>query len=209
MTKIVPAILVKTKEEYLRHLSLVRQLTDRFQLDIIDGEYVDNQTVALEDITRLNELKMDIHLMVRDPKPFVEKAIALHPNNIIIQLDCCDDIRPHLERINKSGLSAGVAINPDDKISRIKPFGDLVNHILLMGYPAGFAAQKFNPVVYDKLAEVKKLFPGKEIGLDGGVNASNAKKILNAGFDIVNINTLIFGSDDPLNSYTQLLGYVS
>lgn len=207
MTKILPAILVKTIEEYNRQLAIVRRLTNRFQLDIIDGEYVDNKTIELSGVARLNELSMDIHLMVRNPKPYVEKAMALRANNTIIQLDCCDDITPNLVRIKKAGLNAGVAINPGDQLKRLKPMAELIDHILIMGYQAGFAGQKFNPMVFDRLVEVKKLFPGKEIGLDGGVNAKNAKKILQAGFDVVNVNTLIFGSEDPLSAYSELLEY--
>jgi ribulose-phosphate 3-epimerase len=207
MTKIVPAVLVNSKEDYISRLNVIRQLTNRFQLDVIDGEYVDNKTIQLEDISKLNEIKIDIHLMVKAPKTFVEKAISFNPNNIIIQFECGEDLTPHLERIKKSGLSAGVAINPETKLSKIKPLKHLVDHLLIMGYSAGFAGQKLDPIVFERLEDVKELLPHAEIGLDGGVNEGNAKKILQAGFDVVNINTLIFGSEDPLSSYMKLLEY--
>jgi ribulose-phosphate 3-epimerase len=76
-----------------------------------------------------------------------------------------------------------------------------------MGYSAGFAGQKLDPIVFERLGEARELLPHAEIGLDGGVNESNAKKILQAGFDVVNINTLIFGSEDPLSGYMKLLEY--
>ena len=207
MTKIVPAVLVQNKEEYIARLNVIRQLTNRFQLDIIDGEFVDNKTIQLDEISRLNETKIDIHLMVRNPKQFVEKAISFNPNNIIIQYECGEDVAPHLERIKKSGLNAGIAINPETKLSKIKPIKHLVDHFLIMGYPAGFAGQKLDPIVFERLEEAKALLPNTEIGLDGGVNEKNAKKILQAGFDVVNINTLIFASNDPLSSYMKLLEY--
>jgi ribulose-phosphate 3-epimerase len=207
MTKIVPAVLVHNKEDYVERLNVIRQLTNRFQLDIIDGEFVDNKTIQLDEISRLNETKIDIHLMVKSPKQFVEKAISFNPNNIIIQYECGEDIRPHLERIKKSGLNAGVAVNPDTKLSKIKPIKDLVDHFLIMGYPAGFAGQKLDPIVFEGLEEARTLLPNAEIGLDGGVNEKNAKKILQAGFDVVNINSLIFNSQDPLSSYMKLLEY--
>lgn len=208
MTKIVPAVLVDNKEDYLKRISVIRQLTNRFQLDVIDGQYVDNRTIQLEDISRPTDLNMDVHLMVNDPKPYVEQAIVLHANNIIIQLECCEDISPYLERIKKSGLNAGVAINPDTKLNALKPYKDMLDHVLIMGYPAGFAGQKLNPMVFERLPEVRDMFPAAEVGLDGGLSPSNAKKVLQAGFDVVNINTLIFGSDDPLSAYSELLGYI-
>lgn len=208
MTKIVPAILAKSKEEYQSRLTTVRQLTDRFQVDIIDGEFVDNRTIGLDEVGRMTELKMDIHLMVAEPKVFIEKAVALNPNIIIIQFECGQDITPQIERIKKSGLSAGVAVNPDTKLSKIKPLIELLDHVLLMAYPAGFAGQKLQPEVIDKLAEARKLFPAAEIGLDGGVTEKNAKKILQAGFDTVNINSALFEAEDPLNRYSEFLGHL-
>ena len=86
MTKIVPAVLVRTKEEYSARLSVIRQLTNRFQLDVIDGEYVDNKTIQLDQIGRLTDTRMDVHLMVKSPKPFVERCIALNANKIIIKI---------------------------------------------------------------------------------------------------------------------------
>ena len=208
MTKIVPAILAKSKEEYQARLTTVRQLTDRFQVDIIDGEFVDNRTIGLDEVGRMTELKMDIHLMVAEPKSFIEKAITLNPNLIIIQYECGQDITPHLERIKKSGLQAGVAVNPDTKLSKLKPLKDLLDHLLLMAYPAGFAGQKFQPEVLDKLVEARKLYPSVEIGLDGGVTDKNAKKILQSGFDTVNINSALFEAEDTLNRYSEFLGYL-
>ena len=208
MTKIVPAILVDNKDDYLKRISVVRQLTNRFQLDVIDGQYVDNRTIQLQEISRPTDLNMDVHLMVKDPKPYVEQAIVLHANNIIIQIECCEDISSYLERIKKSGLNAGAAINPETKLNVLKPLKDMLDHVLIMGYPAGFAGQKLNPIVYERLAEVRDMFPAAEVGLDGGVSPSNAKKVLQAGFDVVNINTLIFGNDDPLTAYSELLGYI-
>ena len=208
MTKLVPAVLVKTAEEYQQRLSVIRQLTNRFQLDIIDGEYVDNKTIELDDVARANDLQMDIHLMVKEPKNYVERAIVLRANCTIIQLEACDDPTKSLERIKKAGLNAGLAINPDTPVTKLKPFKEMLDHILLMGYEAGFAGQKLNPIVFDKLEQSRDLYGGVEIGLDGGVSKATAKKILAAGFDVVNVNTLIFSSSDPLSAYSELLGYL-
>jgi ribulose-phosphate 3-epimerase len=207
MTKIVPAVLVKTKEDYLARMSVIRQLTNRFQLDVIDGEYVDNKTIQLDEISRFTEMRMDVHLMVKYPKPHVERAIALNANNIIIQYECGEDLMPLVERIKKSGLNAGIAINPETKLSKLKPFKGLLSHVLIMGYPAGFAGQKMDSSVFDRLSEVREMFPFAEVGLDGGVTDSNAKKVLQAGFDVVNINTAIFDTEDPLSSYMKFLEY--
>ncbi len=208
MTKIVPAVLVLDKNQYQARLAIIRQLTNRFQLDIIDGEYVDNKTINLNEVGRLTDIKMDVHLMVKEPKAYIEQAIALNVNKIIIQYECGQDITPYLERIKKAGFKAGVALNPETQLSKIKPFQEIVSHVLIMGYPAGFAGQKLDPMVFDRLPQVRAMFPLAEVGLDGGVNLKNAKKVLQAGFDVVNINSAIFDSPDPLSQYSEFLGYL-
>lgn len=208
MTKIVPAILEATKEQFFARLAVVRQLTNRFQLDVIDGEFVENRTILLSDVTRQTDLKMDVHLMVANPKVFVEEAMRLNPNTIIIQYECSQDLLPFVEKITKAGLKAGISINPETSTKKLKPFVGMLDYVQLMAYPAGFAAQKFQPQVLDNLPEIRALFPTAEIGLDGGVNEKTAKKILHAGFDIVNVNSYLFGTDDPLNRYSQLLEHI-
>ncbi len=208
MTKIVPAMLVADKEAYLQQLTVVKQLTDRYHFDIIDGEFADNRTIQMNEVTRQTELKMDIHLMVNNPQPFVDQAMDLHCYTTIIQLECPVDILPFLERIKKAGLRGGVSFNPGTSLNKLKPFVELVDYVQVMGYPAGFAGQKFQPEVLDNLPKLRKLFPDAEIGFDGGLNEKTAKKIFGAGFDVVNVNTYLFGAQDPLNQYSQLLGYV-
>lgn len=205
MTKIVPAILAKTKEEYVSKLSVVRQLTNRFQLDIIDGEFVDNKTIGLDEVSRLIELRMDVHLMVNNPLEYAKKAITLNVNNIIIQAECGQDLSETLQTIKSAGLNAGVAINPDTELSEIKKYTELLDHVLIMGYEAGFAGQKLKLETLKRSVEAREMFPNCEIGLDGGINFNNAKKALNSGYDVVNVNSAIFGSEDPLDSYSKLL----
>lgn len=207
MTKIVPAVLVPNKEMYIRRLAIIKHLTDRFQLDIIDGQFVENKTVQLGEISRQTELKMDIHLMVQNPQSFVDQAIGLHAYTTIIQYECEEDITPYLERLKKSGLRGGVSINPSTSINKLKPFVELVDYVQLMAYPAGFAGQKLQPEVFEILPKLRKMFPSAELGLDGGINEKTAKKVFQAGFDVVNINSYLFGADDPLSQYSQLLEF--
>lgn len=209
MTKIVPAILVADKEEYLQKLQIVRQLTDRFSLDIIDGEFVNNKTISLNEIERTNDLKMDVHLMVNNPQSFVDKAVNLYAHTIIIQFECGQDLTPFIDRIKKAGLRVGISINPQTSLNKLKPFVKKLDYVQLMGYQAGFAGQRFDASVLNNISKARQMFCEAEIALDGGVSQKNAKKILTAGFDIVNINTLIFNSEDPLSQYSQLLEYVS
>lgn len=205
MTKIVPAILVSDKETYIKQLTTVKQLTDRYQLDIIDGEFVENKTIQLSDVSRQTELKMDIHLMVAKPQSFVDQAVDLHAYTTIIQVECEEDIVPYLERLKKSGLRGGISFNPTTSLNKLKSYEDIVAYVQIMGYPAGFAGQRLQPEVLELVPKLRQMFPMAEIALDGGVNEKTAKKVFGAGLDVVTANSYLFGSDDPLSQYSKLL----
>lgn len=209
MTKVVPAILEQSVSDYRKKVALVRQLTDRFQLDVIDGEYVDNRTLQPQELEPPSGLKLDIHLMVARPNEYIGHCLKLRPHTIIVQFEgpgSVEAVQPVLERIAGQGIRAGLAINPETELATIEPLLGLIKHLLCMAYPAGFAGQKLHPAVLKRAAEIRELAPALEIGLDGGLDESTAKKIAAAGFDIVNTNSYLFGAESPLSRYHELMG---
>lgn len=205
MIKIVPAVLASTKEEYTKRLNVIRQLTDRFQLDVIDGEFADNITVDVSQITRPTDIKMDLHLMVAEPMKWVDKTLHLHPYTVIVQFEGSKDIEPVLARLKKATVKVGLALNPETPVSKLKPFIDMLDHVLIMGYPAGFSGQKFQPEVLDKIPQVRDLKSNVEIGLDGGVNEKTMKKICSSDLDLINVNSYLFETEDVLSRYSTIL----
>lgn len=206
MAKVIPAILESDLSTYRKKLNLIRQLTDRFQLDVIDGEFVDNKTLQPQQIEPPAGLKIDIHLMVKRPMEYIMPCVKLRPYTIIIQYEGAQQVAEALEKIKKNGLRAGLAINPDTTVAEIAPLLENVSHVLVMAYPAGFAAQKLQPEVFAKVAELRELKPELEIGLDGGVADPTLKKIHDAGFDVVNTNSYLFSAESPLTRFHELIG---
>ena len=206
MTKIVPAILESQLSPYRQKLATIRQLTDRFQLDVIDGEFADNRTLQPQDIDPPSGLKLDIHLMVKRPLEYVSQAIKLRPYLVIVQYEAESGVAEAIEKIARGGIRAGIALNPDTPVDVITPFLPNLSHVLIMAYPAGFAGQKLQPAVFDKVAQVRELNADLEVGLDGGVEASTLKKIAAARFDVVCTNSYLFGAESVLTRYHELIG---
>ncbi|MBA3679051.1 hypothetical protein H0W80_02580 [Candidatus Saccharibacteria bacterium] len=207
MTKIVPALLVKTVEEYNATLRKARQLTNRFHIDIIDGKYVDNLTIMPRDIQKQVDNKMDMHLMVEDPVWFARECISLNPHIVIIQYESPGDVVAALELVVKSGFRAGLAINPETSVDMIKKLMPIISYVQIMGYPAGFAGTKFERSVLEKPAQVRAINPAIEVGLDGGVNGKTITGIAKAEFDVINVNSFLFDNPelDTLSAYSLLL----
>ncbi len=207
MTKIVPALLVSSIEEYNATLRKARQLTNRFHIDIIDGKFVDNQTVMPHDIQKQVDNKMDMHLMVEDPLWFARECISLNPHIVIVQYESSGDVVGALELISKSGFRAGISINPETSVDMIKHLLPLLSYVQIMGYQAGFAGTKFERSVLDKPGLIRAIVPGMEIGLDGGVNDKTIGAIAKAEFDVINVNSFLFDNPDldTLSAYSLLM----
>lgn len=205
--KLVPAILAKTTEQYRSTLSQARKLTDRFHIDIIDGKYVDNMTVQPRDIQKQIDNKMDMHLMVEDPLWYAQQCVKLNPHIVIVQLESSGDIRKALEFVVKNGFRSGISFNPSSSLEDIEPYLDIISHVQVMGYEAGFAGHKLNRQVLKMPEEIRKLKHGIEIGIDGGVNINTISAIAKAQFDVINVNSFIFDHEelDPLSAYSALL----
>ncbi len=205
MAKVVPAVLARTKAEYDKRLAVVRQLTNRFQLDVIDGQFVDNKTLDMSEIERIGGVKIDIHLMVNDPLMQAKIARQLMPNLIIIQYECGQTIEPVIQSVRTDGQRVGLAINPSTSVQQIEGLLGEIDHLLIMMYPAGFAGQKFDATNLDKIAHARAIRADLEIGIDGGVAAGSLPEIARAKPDIVNVNTYLFDADDPASRYSELM----
>ena len=205
MTKVVPAVEEKDAAAFRQRVAQVRQLTDRIQMDVVDGEFADIKTVFPNEVVPPSGLKLDIHLMVARPMEFISNCIKLRPYTIIVQYESGDSVEAAIERIADNGIRAGLAINPDTPVAEIASLLGRVSHVLVMAYPAGMPGGKLQPKVFSKLAELRELKDSLEISLDGGVNSETAKKIAKAGFDIVYTNTYLFSGESLLTRYHELI----
>ena len=205
MTKVVPAVEELDAGAFRQRVAQVRQLTDRMQMDVVDGEFADIKTVFPQDVVPPSGLKLDIHLMVARPMEFVSSCIKLRPYTIIVQYESGDGLESIIDRIADNGIRAGLAINPDTPVAEIAPLLGRISHVLVMAYPAGAPGGKLQPKVLSKVTELRDLKDSLEVSLDGGVNAETAKKIAKAGFDVVYTNTYLFSGESLLTRYHELI----
>lgn len=205
MVKIVPAIQPVSLEDFQQKLRTVRQLTNRFQLDIIAADFNDTPTIELGEITLSPGIECDIHIMARNPLPQIEAARRLYPHLVILQYEGVSGLEQILERMREHGQAVGVAINPDTEVAELANIISKLDHVLIMAYPSGPSGQALQSKVLKKVAQVRELKSSIEVGLDGGVAADTLSVIAKAGFDVINTTSYLFSADDPLSRYTQLM----
>lgn len=178
---------------------------DSFHIDIMDGRYVPNYAMSLNDmkyIAKATKKPLDVHLMVE------------HPNNTV-QL-FLDDLRPGdtvyihpeaeyhpsttLQKIINAGMIPGIAINPGTSVETVMEMLQIVDKVLVMSVNPGNAGQMYMPYVrkkYQKLALLREEM-GFDIYWDGACSADKIKEFAPMGVKgFVLGTTLLFGHETP------------
>ena len=90
----------------------------------------------------------------------------------------------------------GISLNPNTEVNIIENELENVDLVLVMSVHPGFGGQKFIHDVIKKIELLKKLKDDKnykyDIEVDGGINFSNSKDVINAGANILVSGTTIF-----------------
>ena len=178
---------------------------DSFHIDIMDGRYVSNFAMSLNDlrcIRRLTEKPLDVHLMVEHPINTIDLFIeSLHPGDTIyIHPEAEYHPSTTLQKIINAKMIPGIAINPGTSVETVYEMLRIVKKVLVMSVNPGNAAQMFMPYVgkkYEKLLACKDEMDF-EVYWDGACSADRIREFAPRGVKgFVLGTTLLFGKDRP------------
>jgi ribulose-phosphate 3-epimerase len=105
-------------------------------------------------------------------------------------------------------FEVGLAVNPQTTIANIAPLADKVDMVLFMSVNPGFYGAPFIPGVLKKIKEFKKLFPGKIVGIDGGIKLDNVRQVAGVGIDYLYIGSALLKNKNPKDAYKNLLARI-
>ena len=183
---------------------------DMFHLDITDGEFVPNFALSWCDFRAIRSTTnkpMDVHLMTRNPGIHLSYAYKNKANIAYVHYES-GNAANYLEDIKKNGLEAGLAINPDTKLSEFYPLLFLIDRLLVMRVHPGFAASPAVPKVERKLYQLTKLQNRKfKIVLDGAVSPEVIAKWSQKGVDEFVLGTAsgMFGAKRDGRTYGEIV----
>lgn len=183
---------------------------DLIHIDIMDGKFVNNQTEKLfnlNKISSLTNLKYDIHMMVEEPLDKIDEYIKYEPEIISIHIEKNSNLIDCIRKIKSYNINAGVAINPDTNITELYDILELIDLVLIMSVHPGKGGQKFINETIDKVKDInnKKNKNNFIISVDGGVNDTNSKDLINSGADLLVSGSYLVKSDNLNNSIKSLL----
>ena len=172
---------------------------DMIHVDVMDGHFVPNLTIGpavIKALRNYTKLPFDVHLMISPVHKYIKDYAEAGADIITIHPEATENLNDSINLIKKLNKKVGVSLNPDTKISVLDGNLPNVDLILIMSVFPGFGGQKFIPEVIEKIKEIKKIKEKNnhtyDIEVDGGINFSNSKKVLNAGANILVSGTTIF-----------------
>lgn len=187
-----------------KDIETVNRYADIFHLDVMDGAFVPNISFGfpvIEAIASKAEKPMDVHLMIIEPEKYVDRFAALGAEMISFHLNASKDPAALLKHIRSLGVKAGLVINPDIPVENLFPYLQDADYVLLMSVFAGFGGQKFIEATYDRIrilkTEIGRQGLDIKIEVDGGVSASNAAALAEAGAEIFVAGSAVFKAEDP------------
>ena len=210
--KIAPSILAADFGNLSRDCEIVdKSIADWFHLDIMDGIFVPNISFGMPIVSSIRSLTrkpLDVHLMIIEPERYIDKFIEIGSDIITVHVEATSKMDNILDKIAKSSVKSGIAINPGTPVNELENYIEKVDLICLMGVNAGFGGQMFIEETFDRLVELKKLVKTKNssalIEIDGGVDNTNNKKLQSLGADVLVAGSYIFKSSDINKAISSL-----
>ena len=204
MTKIAISILNADFNNLQQEILKIQDAeADILHLDVMDGHFVPNLTFGLpiiKQIKDISKIPLDVHLMVSNPQNYLEILADWGIEYVSIHQEVVHHLHRQISVLKSKKVKAGIALNPTTPVETILPILPELDFVLLMSVNPGFGGQKFLPLVYKKITELRNVAasinPDLEIEVDGGVNSDNAPKLVEAGVDILVSGSYIFKSTD-------------
>ena len=183
---------------------------DSFHIDIMDGRYVPNFAMSLNDLKYIRsatDKPLDVHLMVEHPNNTIELFLKNLRKGDTVYIHPEAEYHPSttLQKIIDAGMIPGIAINPGTSVETIMEMLRIVDKVLVMSVNPGNAGQMYLPYVgnkIDKLLTLKNEM-NFEIYWDGACSADKILEFAPKGVNgFVLGTTLLFGQE---TSYAETL----
>jgi len=193
----------------LRHVLQTLDGFEHLHLDVDDGNFVRGISFGMDIIDGIAEgtdIPLDAHLEVLNPMDYVKPLAEAGVEIICAHVEVLEFPGLFLSTVHQYGKKAGLALNIKTPVAYIEPYADQLEQIILVSCEADVNGLLFRKGMLKKVSDARAFF-GKDVPIwvDGGVNETNLKNVIDAGADGVVLGRAVFGAEDPVAAYARLL----
>lgn len=208
---IYPSLMAADQSNLKKEIEVLAPYCAGFHIDVMDNVFVPNllwnNAHEVNGIIKIAQ-SIWLHLMVENPAAFYEQLFLPIGSVVSFHIESNVDIFDFLKIIREKKHQVSIAIRPKTPISRIVPFLNIVDQVLLMSVEPGFSGQPFLESSFDRLFELvayrNQHNAHFRIGVDGGVAQENINRLATQGADDCAIATAIFKTQDHVAALQKL-----
>jgi len=209
---IAPSILAADFANLQRDVEMLNVCeADWMHVDVMDGRFVPNISFGfpiLKAVKKYAKKPLDVHLMIVEPERYVQEFAEAGADRITVHYEVSPNLHRTVQAIKEAGCKACVALNPHTTVASLEDIIQDLDMVLIMSVNPGFGGQKFINNTYKKLADIKALKrrynPELLIEVDGGVDITNAYKLIDSGADVLVAGNAVFSAPDPAKYISEL-----
>lgn len=188
--------------------NLVEAGIDIFHLDIMDGRFVPNFGMGLQDVETIRKLTdqlVDVHLMIENPGEYVELFADMGIDIIYFHPEADKHPARTIDKIKRKQKKVGLAINPGTSIGMVEELLPMIDYIMVMTVNPGFAGQTYLDYVNRKIKRLVSLKCNYDyqVMVDGAISPEKIEELSKLGVDGFVLGTSsLFGKE---KSYKELV----
>jgi len=188
---------------------------DIFHMDFMDGSFVPNFAMGLQDfqfVRSATKKMVDVHLMIQEPSKYVEMFAEMGADIIYVHPEADQQVTRTIVLIHSKGKKAGIAINPGTSVSSIMELLPLVDYVMVMTVNPGFAGQEYLPFVDKKIDELTRLSQSLsfEVMVDGAISPKKITHLSKKGVKGFVLGTsALFGKETSYADTVKFLKKIS
>jgi len=172
---------------------------DWIHVDVMDGHFVPNITIGPAVVKALRPhtgKPFDVHLMISPVDPYLDAFAEAGADIITVHPEAGPHLHRTLQRVKALGKKAGVSLNPATPAKALDYVIEEVDLVLVMSVNPGFGGQSFIDSQLRKIEAIRKRIDGLgkaiDLEVDGGIDAANCRRAIDAGADVLVAGTATF-----------------